>query len=170
MRPTGRDPSARGVESDQARTGKVVMPEANARSSSGPLWIGALVGVLAGFVTGPLLLLVTVPVAIAIGYSVKSRRDAALDRAAQQRRIDELFERVALLEYSMRRGPSAPSAAAVEWPREVVAPPPVPPSAAPLEVPTLPSRESPTQVAAAAAAPVLPAPAEPGLVYRGVQA
>ncbi len=149
------------------------MPEANARSSAGPLWIGALIGVLAGFVTGPLMLLVTVPVGVAIGYSVKSRRDAALDRAAQQRRIDELFERVALLEYSMRRGQSAPSAAAVAKDSAVAVAPqaPLAPHVASLDVPTEPPRATTRpEERAMPDAGALPPPAEPGLVYRGVEA
>ncbi|MGZ8254815.1 MAG: DUF2339 domain-containing protein, partial [Burkholderiaceae bacterium] len=159
------------------------MPEGSARSSTGPLWIGAIAGALAGLVTGPLLLVVTVPVGIAIGFSVKSRRDAALERAAQQRRIDELVERVALLEYSMRRGqataPAAPSPAAPAAPgpaaQEVAAPaaaPAVQPATAPLDVPTRLRTTSPSPApnTVVSDASPLPRPAEPGLVYRGVQA
>jgi uncharacterized membrane protein len=148
------------------------MAERNARSSTGPLWIGALVGVIAGLISGPLMLVLTVPLGVAIGYSVKSRRDAALERAAQQRRIDELFERVALLEHSMRRGQSAaPAVAGTVAPAAAVPARPVEPTAAPSDVwAPPPIAPAPAPAVAASDRRPLPPPAEPGLVYRGVQA
>jgi uncharacterized membrane protein len=153
------------------------MPESNARSSAAPLWIGAIVGALAGLVAGPFVLVATVPLGLVIGYAVQSRRDAALERAAQRRRIDELFERVALLEYSVRRAAAAmPRATAPEpAPAAAHAPPPaVEPPAAALAVPTVPPGAAPTRATsppheAIVDAVSLPQPAEPGLVYRSVQ-
>lgn len=88
------------------------MPETNARSSVAPVWIGALAALVGAFVTGPLALIVTLPLGIALGWAVKARRDGVLERAAQERRIDELFERVALLEYTLRRVGATPAPAA----------------------------------------------------------
>lgn len=153
------------------------MPESNTRSSAAPLWLGALAGALMAFVAGPGMLIVTLPVGVAIGYAVKARRDGAIERAAQQRRIDELFERVALLEYSLRRGGSAPLAD-VQAAAGVV-----PPAAAPvverppaaLDVPTVQPAAArpapaPPRAEAFAEAAALPPPDEPGLLDRSVQA
>ena len=168
------------------------MPGTFLRSSMAPVWIGALIGGLLGFVLGSLMLLFTLPVGIAIGWSVKSRRDAEAERVQQSRRLDELFERVALLEYTLRRtgarettAPVASEAAASPAPAAAPAIEPAPtagfaPAATALPVGAQPTQPEETMAprsstaAAEANAPAdrvtLPPPEAPGLVARAVDA
>jgi uncharacterized membrane protein len=156
------------------------MAGGNARSSVWPIWVGAIVGGLAGYAVWPLLTVATLPVGFALGWSIKARRDAALERAAQQRRIDELFERVALLEYALRRGvvpeagpPPAAAAGLHPAPAPVGAAAEVAPSAASGAPPVPMAPElavAPVAARNAGAAPPPRVPAEPGLIERGIAA
>ncbi|HET9023108.1 MAG TPA: DUF2339 domain-containing protein, partial [Burkholderiaceae bacterium] len=150
-----------------------------------PLWVGALAGALPGFVLGPTVLVVTVTLGLAIGYMVKLRRDAALERAEQRRRIDELSERVALLEYAQRRI-AAPAAAAaaqtapVPPPAQTTVPaassmapvpkPAIDSAATALDVPTVEPVPTASAAAAVTQRVAARAPVAPGLVERGVLA
>lgn len=138
------------------------MADKQARASMAPVWIGAIVGTLLGMATGVLQIVVTLPLGMAVGYLVYSRRQAALEHMAWQRRADELVERIALLEYSVHRMRSAtPPDAAGAVPMAPV-PGPAPGSADVLDVPTAQPVADAASIAGAGerAAPDVEHPAE----------
>jgi uncharacterized membrane protein len=68
-----------------------------------PIWIGIVAGSLAGLADGCLHLIVTVPIGFLLGYVFYSRDRALRENRQLQAGLDELLERVAILELTQKR-------------------------------------------------------------------
>ena len=88
------------------------MSEGETSVSSAPVWVGAIVGALAGLLGGLFNGIVALALGTAVGYLVYARRVGRAESATLKRRVDDLLERVALVEYTVRRLDAAQSGSA----------------------------------------------------------
>ncbi len=79
------------------------MAQQSPSASRMPIWTGIVAGSLAGLADGGLHLIVTVPIGFLLGYLFYSRDRALRENRQLQAGLDELLERVAILEFTQKR-------------------------------------------------------------------
>jgi len=128
--------------------------------STKPIWIGAGIGMLAGFLLPFFGIVITVPVGALIGYAIVAREHVQRQHRELSARLGDLLERVSLLEYSVKqlRSVGFPAVAPIEEPLQTkTADRPVPAVTAPSPYAT-PQSPTPMEVAASGGAHSVQAP------------